>query len=76
MAKSSRHDGSHVQAGKADLREPTPSDNPPVSDAGPIVRSDLARGRLWLALVIWAFVFGFLFIYLLIDLVINFFFRK
>jgi hypothetical protein len=76
MAKSSRRDGSRVQPDKAEVPDHAPPDDHASSDSEPVVRSEDARGRLWLALVIWAFVFGFLFIYVLIDLVISFFFRK
>ena len=74
MAKPSQRQSTHVQPGKDN-----PVENPPVvagpSGEVPIVKSENARGRLWVALLIWAFVFGILFIYLLIDLVISFFMR-
>ena len=76
MAKSSQRQSIHVQPGKDN-----PVENPPVvagplpSGEVPVVKSENARGRLWVALLIWAFVFGILFIYLLIDLVISFFMR-
>ena len=76
MAKPSQRQSTHVQPGKDN-----PVDNPPVvaaplpPDEVQVVKSENARGRLWVALLIWAFVFGILFMWLLIDLVFSFFVR-
>lgn len=76
MAKQSQRQSTHVQPGKDN-----PVENPPVvaapepPEAGPIVRSENARGRLWAVLLIWAFVFGLFFIWMLIDLAVSIFLR-
>jgi hypothetical protein len=76
MAKPSQRQSTHVQPGKDN-----PVDNPPAlaapesPEVAPVVRRENARGRLWLALLLWAFVFGLLFIWLLIDLVVSLFLR-
>ena len=76
MAKPSQRQSTHVQPGKDN-----PVENPPVvagplpSEEVPIVNTENARGRLWVVLLIWAFVFGFLFALLLIDLAFSFFVR-
>lgn len=74
MTKPSQRHSSHVQPEKAPVAEnalplAAPTEPPPS------IQSDKARGGLWLALVIWTFVFGFLFVYLLLDLVFSFFRR-
>jgi hypothetical protein len=76
MTKPSQRHSSHVQAEKAPAAEKgLPADPKTPAEPTPSIQSDKARGGLWLALVIWAFVFGFLFVYLLYDLVFSFFFR-
>jgi hypothetical protein len=76
MTKPSQRHSSHVQPDKAEAADKMlPDVTPAPPGATPIVRSENARGRLWLALHIWTFVFGFLFVYLLIDLVVSFFRR-
>jgi len=77
MAKPSPRHTSHVQPDRGEAADSAlPLVAPAPSDAKPIIRSENTRGRLWMALLIWAFVFGFLFIYLLIDLAISFFVRR
>ena len=74
MAKSSHRPNTHVQPEKPGVPESAPRAEPK-EDSEPVVSSENARGGLWIALLIWAFVFGFLFIWLLIDLVISFLFQ-
>jgi hypothetical protein len=72
MTKPSQRHSSHVQPDKpetADKTLPTAAAPDPV----PSIQTEKTRGRLWLALVVWTFVFGFLFVYLLIDLVLSLF---
>jgi hypothetical protein len=76
MAKPSQRHSSHVQAEGVEAHEnvlPDVAAAPPESK--PLMQSSQARGGLWLALVLWTFVFGFLFVYLLLDLVFSFFRR-
>ena len=72
MTKPSQRHSSHVQQDKPDTAEKSlPTTAAP--DPPPSIQAEKARGRLWLALVVWTFVFGFLFVYLLIDLVLSLF---
>jgi len=76
MTKPSQRHSSHVQAEKAPAVEKAlPADANAPAEPTPSIQSAKARGGLWLALVIWAFVFGFLSVYLLYDLIFSFFFR-
>jgi hypothetical protein len=73
MTKPSQRHASHVQPEKpeaVDKSLPTPA---APTEPVPSIQTEKARGRLWLALVVWTFVFGFLFVYLLIDLVFSLF---
>jgi hypothetical protein len=73
MTKPSQRHGSHVQPERKDaVDKPAPTLAAP-GETTPPVQNDKARGGLWFALVIWTFVFGFLFVYLLIDLIISLF---
>jgi hypothetical protein len=74
MAKPYQRQNSHLQPEKTGMPAGD-LPNPPTADADKVVHGEHTRGGLWIALIIWAFVFGFLFIYLLIDLAISFFLR-
>jgi len=67
-----RH-SSHVQPEKPEAVDKTIPASVAPTEPPPSIQTDTARGRLWLALVVWTFVFGFLFVYLLIDLVLSLF---
>lgn len=75
MTKPSQRHASHVQPEKPPAADKTVPTTDAPTEPLPSIQTDKARGRLWLALVIWTFVFGFLFVYLLIDLVLSLFRR-
>jgi len=75
MTKPSQRHAGHVQAAKPEAENKAPSSTNSPGEPVPSIQSERARSRLWIALVVWTFVFGFLFVYLLIDLVLSLFRR-
>jgi hypothetical protein len=73
MTKPSQRHASHVQAEKKDAVEQPVPPSPAPAGTTPSTQSYQGPSGGWFALVIWTFVFGFLFVYLLIDLVVSLF---
>ena len=75
MSKPSQRHASHVQPAKTEAAK-LASVPEPLPDDAPIVHGETARGGgFWIAMVVWTFFFGFLFLYMLFDLIYSMFRR-